>query len=463
MNGSFVSFDDVRRRAVELLKRETVPDGVRPLYLVRNLFGKVRISVPDAVEADESCRDALRRLANGLGEVLGAHGHPSGNAVLFVEPALLADLDETAQKIDGLDQVYWVDRLMTGGDWWTVSPREAASPPEAPRRCTLFSVKGGVGRSTTASVLAWRLARAGERVLVVDLDLESPGLSSAVLDPGTQPDFGVADWFVEDLVGQGERVVEAMTAEPSWSRDFDGEVRIAPAHGSRPGEYLAKLGRVYMGHAGKSWGRRLVEMLSRLEERHEPTFVLLESRSGLHDVAATAVTDLDAEVLLFATDSESTWTDYGILFRHWRKLGLATDIRERLSIASALTPELDTERYLQGFRQRAWDLFRDHLYDEVDSSSRPGDAFSFGLDDDAPHHPAPNDGVAPSGCPGDEFSFDLDDDDAPHRPAPILWNRGLAAGASLRDPEKKTPAVLQAYATFLKWFDEGVARGDETP
>ena len=433
MSGSFVSFDGVRRLAVELLKRETVPESARPLYLVRNLFGKVHVSAPETVEADESCRDALGRLAKGLGEALGAHGHPSGDAVLFVEPALLDELGETVQEIDGLDGVYWVDLLMTGGDWWTVSPPKR--PRGRSRRCTLFSVKGGVGRSTTAAVLAWRLARAGERVLVVDLDLESPGLSSAMIEPRAQPDLGVADWFVEDLVGQGERVIERMTAEPSWSRDFDGEVRIAPAHGSRPGEYLAKLGRVYMGRpAGESWSRRLGDMLSRLEERHAPTFVLLESRSGLHDVAAAAVTDLDADVLLFATDSESTWTDYGILFRHWRDRGLATAIRERLSIASALTPELDTERYLQGFRQRAWDLFREHLYDEVDPSS-----------------------------PGDEFSFGLDDDDAPHRPAPILWNRGLAAGASLRDPEKNTPAVRQAYTTFLKWFDEGVARGDETP
>ena len=135
MNGSFVSFDDVRRRAVELLTAEAVPETVRPLYLVRNLFGKVRISVSDAVEANESCRDALGRLAKRLGEALGAHGHPSGDAVLFVEPDLLAELNETAQEIDGLDQVYWVDRLMTGGDWWTVPPN-AELPREGPRRYT---------------------------------------------------------------------------------------------------------------------------------------------------------------------------------------------------------------------------------------------------------------------------------------------------------------------------------------
>ena len=437
MSGSFVSFDDARRRAVESLNAEALPEAARPLYLVRNLFGKVRISVSEAVAADESCRDALRRLADRLCEALGAHGCPPAKAVLFVEPAVLADLDDTAQQVAGLDRVYWVDRLLTGGEWWTVNPPDATHPQRTARRCTLFSVKGGVGRSTSAAVLAWHLARNGERVLVVDLDLESPGLSSTVLEPRTRPDFGVTDWFVEDLVGQGERVVERMTAEPPWSRDFDGDVRVAPAHGRHPGEYLAKLGRVHMEGAGKSWSKRLGDLLSRLEQRHAPTFVLLESRSGLHDVAAATVTDIDAEVLLFATDSESTWTDYGILFRHWRDHGLAAKIRERLSILSALTPELDTERYLQGFRQRAWDLFRDHLYDEVAPPSRPGD-------------------------PGDEFSFGLDDENAPHHPVPISWNRGLATGASLRDLEK-TPAVRLAYTTFLKWFDERVGRGDETP
>ena len=112
---------------------------------------------------------------------------------------MLEILDRTAQKVSGFDRVYWVDRLVTGRDWWTVSD---SLHTESPGRCTLFSVKGGVGRSTTAAVLAWHLSRKGERVLVVDLDLESPGLSSAMLDAHARPKFGVTDWFVEDLVGQ---------------------------------------------------------------------------------------------------------------------------------------------------------------------------------------------------------------------------------------------------------------------
>ena len=423
----FVPFDSVRSRVVDVLKGSSEElHGLGEVYLVRNLYGKLRIAVSEAVREDEDRRNAVRGLAVRLQEKLGAYAYPEETAVLFVDSERLNALREDASKI--ASNVYWVDRLMTGSDWWTVKPSPSN---DGPRRYTLFSVKGGVGRSTTAAVLAWHLARSGEWVLVVDLDLESPGLSSAMLDARTQPEFGVTDWFVEDLVGQGERVIGRMSAHPSWSPELEGDVRVVPAHGSEPGEYLAKLGRVHVG-AGTTWAKRLGGLLSRLEDTHKPTVALLESRSGLHDIAAATVTDLNARVLLFAADSESTWTDYGILFRHWRDHDLATSIRERLFIVSALTPELDTELYLQRFRQQAWSLFRDHLYDEI----------------------------APAAT-GDEFSFALDDDEAPHHPIPIHWNRGLAAGASLRLLDRA--AVYQAYTAFLKWFDGEVNDNRDTP
>ena len=429
MSHNFVSFDEAQRHVDSLLETQDLPENLAPLYLVRNLFGRVSITASATREADKACRIALQRLSRSLHEKLGAHGYPADDAVLFVESDLLNTLKEGAREIR--PGVYWVDRLVTGLGWWTVGdPRSQ----KGPTRCTLFSVKGGVGRSTTAAVLAWHLSRNGERVLVVDLDLESPGLASAMLDTRTQPRFGVTDWFVEELVGQGDRVLEQMTAAPKWAHDYDGSVRVVPAHGRDPGEYLAKLGRVYMDTSDDPWTARLNRLLRHLEHEFEPTVVLVESRSGLHDIAAATVTDLDAEVLLFAIDSESHWTDYGILFDHWSSYYLATRIRERLAIISALTPELDVERYLQRFREQAWNLFRDRLYDEV----------------------------PPSGDADIEFSFDLSAEDAPHDPIPIHWTRGLAAGASLINFEE-TP-VKQAYAPFLKRFDRliGTAESGET-
>ena len=424
MRDRFVSFDTIRDRVAGVFKNRASEalSEAGGIYLVRDLLGKVHISVSEEMETSETCRVALQDLAHKLHETLGPHGYPlEEDAVLFVDSAMLEDLEDEALVIH--PGVYLADRLVTGADWWTVrdTPRTTSAA-----RYTLYSVKGGVGRSTTAAVLAWHLARNGEDVLVVDLDLESPGLSSAMLDPAARPEFGVTDWFVEDLVGQGNYVSERMAASPAWAQELDGDVRVVPAHGSEPGEYLAKLGRVYLD-IKVPWTVRLERLLSRLEETYKPSIVLLESRSGLHDIAAATVTDLGAHVLLFAVDAESHWTDYAVLFRHWRTHGLAPTIRDRLSIVSALTPETDTKRYLQRYHAQAWGLFREYLYDDVE----------------------------PSGDSHDRFSFDLHEDGAPHLPIAIHWNRGLAAGASLRDLEWEQ--VRQAYTKFLTRFDEIVA------
>lgn len=414
----FVPFDSILERVIRVLQApEVLPADIPDLYLIRDLFGKVRLSISDAVAENDAARNGLERLATDLHRALGVHSYAPDEALLLVDEDLLAPLADAARMIR--PRVYWVDRLVTGSNWWTVRTPDNQDT----NRFTLYSVKGGVGRTTTVAVLAWHLARSGKRVLVVDLDLESPGVSSAMLDAHRRPEFGVADWFVEDLVGQGDRVLEEMTISPAWALDLEGDVHVAPAHGREPGEYLAKLGRVYMD-SHEPWAARLERLIRSLESRYDPEVVLLESRSGLHDIAAATVMDLNAQVLLFATNSDSTWDDYDILFRHWHVNQLATRVRERLAIVSALTPDTsDAHHYLAKFKERSWTLFQDRLYDEVSDDLL-----------------------------ADQFSFDLDDDDAPHDPLCITWTLGLAASASLRNLEQASVTV--AYTKFLERFTQ---------
>lgn len=409
-----VLFDSAFARVIDTFKYPR-PAAIERIYAVRDLYGKVRIAVADRVESKDDCRRFLMEEADILHQKLGAHSYPPEEAVLFLERDLIEELHRNARAIG--NDVFWVDRLLTGRDWWTVNSGEPSTTTY-----TLYSVKGGVGRSTSAAILSWHLAQRGENVLVVDLDLESPGISSAMLDLSSQPELGVVDWFVEDLVGQGDHVIERMVARPSWRSDLRGDVGIVTAHGAQPSEYLAKLGRVYLD-ADEPWTLRLQRMLDALRKVVEPSVLLLESRSGLHDIAAATVTDLNAHVMLFATDADSHWEDYGILFEHWRKEGLADGIRHRLSIVSGLTPDIDTEAYIDRFREKSWVLFQDHLYDAIDS-------------------PGVSDG----------FTYDLLDHHAPHDPFIVNWTRGLAAGASLRTIEGS--AMAQAYSGFLSRFDE---------
>ena len=414
MPESFSRFDFMLPTVGDTLRYPRHP-RLACIYVIRDVYGKVRLAVAESVEEDREAHNWLKGEVKALQERLGVRAFAPDEAILFLDDELLQELDRDSRELQ--QGVRFVDRLVTGAGWWSVDDGTAETPIY-----TLYSVKGGVGRSTTAAVLAWHLAQRGESVLVVDLDLESPGISSAMLESSLQPEFGVVDWFAEDLVGQGDHVVEGMIARPSWHQDFRGDVSVVPAHGFEPREYLAKLGRVYL-HTDPRWTRRLRKMMNRVQEVVRPSVVLLESRSGLHDIAAATVTDLQAHVLLFATDSPTSWQDYGILFRHWKDLGLAASIRERLSIVSSLTPDIETEDYVKGFRERAWALFQDHLYDNVESSEDP-----YG------------------------FAFEVLEDRAPHDPLPIHWTRGFAAGASLHRLEDST--VEQAYSQFLERFDE---------
>ena len=426
MSLNFVPFDSLLERVAKIFgESEGLPDGVERIFLVRDLFGILHIAVSDDLEDSAGIRQNLQGLAEDLAAALGPRAGSGDSAILFFDDEVLDELHPNGLEIS--HKVYLVDRLVTGQAWETIRTPESL---EGAVRYTLFSVKGGVGRSTTAAVLAWHLANRGADVMVIDLDLESPGLSSAMLESSTQPEYGVTDWFVEDLVGQGDQVIASMVGAPQWAQNLEGNVTVVPAHGREPGEYIPKLGRVFMD-GGESWTMRLERMLSRLEAEYAPAVILLESRSGLNDIAASAVTDLGAHVFLFLTDSESNWTDYEILFRHWRRFGLAPKIRESLSVVSALTPFLDTSRYLSNLKERAWDLFRDYLYDEID----------------------------PVSINVDPFSFDLDNSDAPHTPLVIRWSTELAAGTSLVDSDFGIAA--SAYEEFFERFD-GLYEGTMT-
>ena len=419
MSTSFVSFDELRGQIQAAVDVAELPRGAPPVYVIRNLFGTVGVSVSDEFEDDETLRDALDRLAVALHRRLGAHGRPAERLLLWVWPDLLDVLGAASQEIR--PGVFLAERLKVCGDWWSLNGqrREGRAP-----RYTLYSVKGGVGRSTTVAVLAWHLARRGEDVLAVDLDLESPGLASALSEEGGRPDFGVADWLVEELVGQGDDVLPEMVRSPAWTQALPGNVWVAPAHGRDPGEYLAKLGRVSMDTASDPWTARLRRLLDGLETKLRPTVVLLDSRSGLHDIAAATVTDVGADVLLFGVDSPATWTGYRVLFEHWKTLGLAPRIRDRLSLVSGLTPETDTDGYLAGFRERASELVRDCLYDSAAEGAE---------------------------LPADADSGRIAEAQGLHDPLVIHWNRALSGGAALRSLDESV--VTPAYGPFLRRFD----------
>jgi len=426
-----IRFDQAWERANTFLGRhpELHSEGV---VLVRNLYGIIRIAIDDRTEAGTVPSAEERNfLAEQFHHQLGAWSPGASSVFLLASQTFAPDeffASPDAMWADPLRREYRIlDRNVIGSDWLR-KPFEETRQARA-RRVTLFGIKGGAGRSTAAAVLAWRLSQAGKRVLVVDIDLESPGVGTTLLPAERAPEFGVVDWFVESAVGQADEDLLREMAAPSPLGSGGRELLVVPA-GGRPRadySYLPKLARAYVEVASgdarpAEFGERLHHLVCDLEHTFRPDVVLLDSRAGLHDIAAVTVTRMNATGLLFAVDTAQTWQAYRALFQAWQThFDRAQGFRENLKMVASQIPETDTDAYLESFQQRSYRLFSDHLYMET------------------------------QGRDLSEFNFDPDDLAAPHIPLPIHWSRVFQQFDPVHRPAAVTEEQLRvAFGDFVR-------------
>ncbi|MCQ8127228.1 KGGVGR-motif variant AAA ATPase [Methylomonas rivi] len=386
-----VRFQDALTKAIAFTEEHYNALGYDPI-LIRDLFGKVRLFL------QSNQTDQHKILAKELSTLLGNFSYTPDVIFLYQQDIFNSrSIIESPDKIliHGTDRpIYLLDRQITGQDWLRQPIEEAPHPP----RVTLFGIKGGVGRSTALAIWSWYLAKQGKKVLVIDLDLESPGIGQILLPQENTADFGVVDWLVEEAVGQtDEWLLRDMVATSPLAETTEGTIRVVSAAGSKEQDYIAKLSRVYMdiNQDGKilDFAHRISNLLQQLEVQEKPDIVLLDSRAGIHDIAAIAITRLTDMAFLFAVNTPQTWLAYRHLFTHWQKWNVnLTKFRENLKIVAGIIPELGREDYLSRCKESAYDLFSETIYETSDAEDI------------------------------DNFNFQPSDDTAPHYPIEILWN-----------------------------------------
>ena len=288
------------------------------------------------------------------------------------------------------------------------------------------------------AMAAYHLARSGKRVLLIDFDLESPGLSGLLLPPDRLSDFGMVDWFIEDAVGQGEIVLRNMISVSPLSEHTRGEIRVAAAMGLNENFYLAKLSRVFADvprqNRVERFSQRANRLVAALEAQERPDVVLIDSRAGLHDLAAVSIVGLATVALLFAVDSAQTWQGYRLLFSQWQCYpSILKTLRDRLVLVEALFPETHQETRAEIFLENAYNLFSETIYERIE----PGQA------------PDP-----------DVFNFDMTDTSAPHYPLLIKWNNRFQEFNPLMLPKGLlTDADIAAtFGDFLDGLNRQIER-----
>ncbi len=345
-----------------------------------------------------------------------------------------------------------IDQRLVGRDW--LSP--PATTPVTSSPCVVFaSLKGGVGRTTALAVVAAHLAIQGRKVLVVDLDLEAPGIGSMLLQPTDLPRFGMLDAFVDSgIAALNDEFMHDMVAASSFGAG-NGLIDVVPAIGSvadaHPSNVLAKLARAYVDGIDESgsmvsFGERTRSLVGRLASLKSYDLVLVDARAGLNESTAAAMLALGAHVLLFGEDTPQTFAGYRYLLAH---LGQFTrdpddDWVGRLKMVYAKASPLASDQ--QGFRDRAHDVFQEFVYvDEPIASNESGVAVET----------MPEEPLALS-------EFMLDDSGAPHYALPILMDTNYFRFDPLARPEVLDPALYQhSYKELLAWIGSMVQTDED--
>lgn len=169
------------------------------------------------------------------------------------------------------------------------------SPPwplmaQAPAIVSFYSFKGGVGRTTTLGILARQLARsgAGQRVVVVDLDLEAPGLGRFF---DVQTERGVLD-LLSEHAATGVVELDDPQLYSSTIHEGRGSITVYPV-GPMDESYVERL--ACLDYAPRAHGEPsaveagLRALLKAIRTRHRPDYILLDARAGLHDLGGLSL------------------------------------------------------------------------------------------------------------------------------------------------------------------------------
>ncbi|MDA8130393.1 MAG: AAA family ATPase [Elusimicrobia bacterium] len=172
---------------------------------------------------------------------------------------------------------------------------------------TFYSYKGGVGRSLALVNVAHSLAMKGRKVVILDFDLEAPGLDTMLeFQKSNHDGKGVIEYISE---------YKQKAVPPKNLREYtrevivrgSGSIVLIPA-GKKDSSYQVELSRLdWKDFYRKKDGFYFIENLkSQIKKEFNPDYVLIDSRTGLTDIGGVCTLHIpDMVVLLFGLNKQN--------------------------------------------------------------------------------------------------------------------------------------------------------------
>jgi cellulose biosynthesis protein BcsQ len=391
--------DEARQAAITAVRAilDRRPD-IRRAVLIEDLFGQLRLVLWSGGTPGQPPEDELESELKRLAAPYWTSEFWVASEGTGADEAVYNRAWEEARPVEGSDRLRIADRYRNRSAWMrelTEAPWQPSDAPdeESPPIIVYYSFKGGVGRSTAIASFAVQRARAGERVVVVDFDLDAPGVGVllAADEKGTTASWGVVDYMLERPYGDID-LRDYHHACRRSSVTHSGEILVFPA-GRMDAEYLGKLARTDLEPpADKPLRQPLVQLLDQIRTELKPKWLLIDARAGLSESAGVLLGGMAHLYVLFGTASEQSWQGLRLIIQ---RLGaervLAGKPQLECVMVQSLVPEnAEVSRLATAqFAERARDEFSEYYY-APDPDDPSEDRFWYvrdAEDDDAPHAP----------------------------------------------------------------------------
>lgn len=367
---------------------------------IRDIYGRCSFAVESLSETGHQSLAQRITEVPGITPLLG----PVHVQNLDASPSLGKLVREIRRPLGDGPNSFVVERLLSNESWLHGTGENPAGWPPV---VAFYSFKGGVGRSTSAALAALTLAREGKRVVVLDLDLEAPGIEGSFSIPQSDIHAGVVDFLLERAI-MGESYRPDMNdfvlpyADPAIAAN-GGSLVIVPA-GKLDDTYMERLGRVNLSEVGRTGGDKnpIRALIEALLGWRAADIVIVDCRTGFTDVGGMTLNGLSTLDVLVFRGGEADRRYLPLVLRHIRRLrdgeSATTELAERLSRSFLIVFTMvelpakteDAEQYIADLREQVSDACWREVFERF---SGKGYVYPSAAALDTPHDPVPHDAV----------------------------------------------------------------------
>lgn len=170
---------------------------------------------------------------------------------------------------------------------------------------TFYSFKGGVGRTLALVNVAVQLLRANKSVMIIDFDLEAPGVESH-LSEHAEPPPGIVDFILEYISQNKAPDIRDFVHQHEMKVDGEPKAVFVMPAGRSGADYGNRLGSIDWKdlYRTKDGFILMEDLKAQIKERIAPDYLLIDSRTGHTDIGGICTRQLPDAVVMMAYPNE---------------------------------------------------------------------------------------------------------------------------------------------------------------